>query len=77
MRQTGTGSAVSVGTYIRFTTAYGTPPGIDIGRLGTQARMMAGTLQFKFYIDRVRPGSFRFAGTPQGQVRWIAEGFSG
>ena len=61
--------------YVTFATAYGTPPVVVVVVAGTTARMGAGTARFSFDAIRVRPGSFRWVGTPNVRARWTATGY--
>lgn len=61
--------------YRSFTTAFGTPPEIAFSIPGTTARMAAGTFVFRVDFDRVRPGSFRWRGTPAVRATFRAWGY--
>lgn len=60
--------------YVSFTTVFGTPPQVSIAFAGTTVRMQAGTTRLSADIIRVRPGSFRWVGSPNVRVRWTAWG---
>jgi len=66
--QRGSVPIAATASYIPFTTAYGTPPVVQLEPQGSNISY--------YYKDTVAPGSFSLVGSPVGKyVNWDAFGF--